>query len=536
MRQSAPRFPDGAASAVLIGCGDFDDIDLPAIPAVKSNLTDLHSALTHRTHGILPPEHCRVLADPADHRSVGMALAQAAREAEDLLLVYRTGHGLLDEDGLLHLALSSTDPGHVGFTGVPADLVKRYLGRARARLRVLVLDCCFSGRAVAAMPESGSLLTAQLDLSGTYTLTSTTATAPSHAPPGQRHTAFTAALLDALEQPQPLALDDIHQHIDTVLQGMGLPRPQRRSVNAAGDLALVRGPVQPHAGTPARGRSVSASPPPDPPARSRRDIVQAVLMMAVPFAVIELLGGWRVTLIVAAAIAVFLGLLLLLLLLRRNVHLSAPSQRSPTAAPRCTWARTGASSAGAAVTVWPCRRHQTARCDSSSGCVPETATGRPGPPDRAPGTVLPRRILPFCRARARRGYAIRDLPRSPVSRCRCSNALPSTGGAVQAGPPPLITSALEGPAPCDTPSAMHPPGAGEGRGAGHSLCGVGRAPVAGCRTTRSTARSALYGDRAWAGSRRCGDPVDAGGRAMSRAAWAYRQGPVRRAIAVARRS
>ncbi|MFF5139264.1 caspase family protein [Streptomyces sp. NPDC013157] len=260
MRQSAPRFPDGAASrAVLIGCGDFDDIDLPAIPAVKPNLTDLHSALTHRTHGILPPEHCRVLADPADHRSVGMALAQAAREAEDLLLVYYTGHGLLDEDGLLHLALSSTDPGHVGFTGVPADLVKRHLGRARARLRVLVPDCCFSGRAVAAMTESGSLLTAQPDLSGTYTLTSTTATAPSHARPGQRHTAFTAALLDALEQPQPLALDDIHQHIDTVLQGMGLPRPQRRSVNAAGDLALVRGPVQPHAGTPARGRSVSAS-------------------------------------------------------------------------------------------------------------------------------------------------------------------------------------------------------------------------------------------------------------------------------------
>ncbi|MEW2290537.1 caspase family protein [Streptomyces sp. NPDC047841] len=205
MRQSAPRFPDGVTSrAVLIGCSDFDDIGLPAIPAVGANLADLRSALTDQTHGILPPEHCRVLADPADHRSVGMALAQAAREAEDLLLVYYTGHGLLDEDGLLHLALSSTDPNHVGFTGVPADLVKRYLGRARAHLRVLVLDCCFSGRAVAAMTESGSLLSAQLDMSGTYTLTSTTATAPSHAPPGQRHTAFTAALLDALNQPQPL--------------------------------------------------------------------------------------------------------------------------------------------------------------------------------------------------------------------------------------------------------------------------------------------------------------------------------------------
>ncbi|MFG2129297.1 caspase domain-containing protein [Streptomyces sp. NPDC048751] len=323
MRQSAPRFPDGAASrVVLIGCSDFDDIDLPAIPAVKSNLADLRSALTDQTHGILPPEHCRVLADPADHRSVGMALAQAAREAEDLLLVYYTGHGLLDEDGLLHLALSSTDPGHVGFTGVPADLVKRYLGRARARLRVLVLDCCFSGRAVAAMAESGSLLSAQLDVSGTYTLTSTTATAPSHAPPGQRHTAFTAALLDALNQSEPLTLDGIHQHIDSLLQGAGLPRPQRRSVNAAGDLALVRGPVQPDAGpqTGSEGEIRFRKAPPVPPARSRRDLIQTVLMIAVPFAVAGLFGGWRETLIAAAGVALFLGLFLLLLLLRGDVH------------------------------------------------------------------------------------------------------------------------------------------------------------------------------------------------------------------------
>ncbi|MGW5047547.1 caspase family protein [Streptomyces griseoluteus] len=323
MRQSAPRFPDGAASrAVLIGCSDFADIDLPAIPAVQPNLADLRSALTDRTHGILPPEHCHVLADPADHRSVGMALAQATREAEDLLLVYYTGHGLLDDDGQLHLALSSTDPAHVGFTGVPADLVKRYLGRARARLRVLVLDCCFSGRAVAAMTESGSLLSAQLDLSGTYTLTSTTATAPSHAPPGQRHTAFTAALLDALNQPEPLTLDGIHQHIDTVLQGAGLPRPQRRSVNAAGDLALARGPVQPHAGPPTgrEGEIRFRRQPPAPPAHRVRDTVMYVLMLGVLVAMGVLFEGWFATLITAAGAVLFLGLVLLLVLLRRDAH------------------------------------------------------------------------------------------------------------------------------------------------------------------------------------------------------------------------
>ncbi|MFF4490457.1 caspase family protein [Streptomyces sp. NPDC001544] len=246
-----------------------------------------------------------------------MALAQAAREAEDLLLVYYTGHGLLDEDGLLHLALSSTDPGHVSFTGVPVDLVKRYLGRARARLRILVLDCCFSGRAVAAMAGSASLLSAQLDLSGTYTFTSTTATAPSHAPPGQRHTAFTAALLDALNQPEPLTLDDIHQHIDTLLQGAGLPRPQKRSVNAAGDIALVRGPAQPP-GTDTKAATDGAdevrfrrTPPASPPADDHRDTITAVVFLVGIVTLTLVFGGWRVLLIGAAVVLGLVGLIAL---------------------------------------------------------------------------------------------------------------------------------------------------------------------------------------------------------------------------------
>ncbi|MEU5088963.1 caspase family protein [Streptomyces sp. NPDC021356] len=326
MNHSRPRFPDPAASrAVLIGCGVFDDTDLPAIPAVNSNLADLRAALTEDTYGILPPAHCRVLADPADHRSVGMALASAARDAEDLLLVYYTGHGLLDEDGLLHLALSSTDPAHAAFTGIPVDLVKRCLGRARARLRVLVLDCCFSGRAVAAMTESGSLFSAQLEVSGTYTLTSTTANAPSHAPPGQRHTAFTAALLDALNQPTPLTLDGIHQHIDTLLQGAGLPRPQRRSVNAAGDFALARGPVPLCATAPnADAEEIRFREQPHrPPVRSHRETVEAVLWGVGVIALMLLMalfGGWRPVLITGAASTVLAGLALLPHLLRRGVH------------------------------------------------------------------------------------------------------------------------------------------------------------------------------------------------------------------------
>ncbi|MFG3530347.1 caspase family protein [Streptomyces sp. NPDC047917] len=212
---------------------------------MRTNLDDLRLRLAHPGHGLLAAEHCQTVADPHDQAAVGAALTAAVREAEDLLLVYYCGHGILDDTGVLHFALTGTDTEHVGFSAIHVDLVKRMVGGARAKARVLLLDCCFSGQAVTVMSRRKSLALAQLDLTGTYTLTSTPATSLSHAPLGARNTAFTGALLDALHIPGPLTLDQIHQHIEQELVSRGLPRPQRRSVGATGNLTLTRGPIKP---------------------------------------------------------------------------------------------------------------------------------------------------------------------------------------------------------------------------------------------------------------------------------------------------
>ncbi|WP_405470436.1 caspase family protein [Streptomyces anulatus] len=239
------RFPERATSrAVLIGAGTFHDPKLPDIPAVQANLDALRRTLTHPVHGVFAPEHCVVVADPKDQATVGAALSRAVRESEDLLLVYYCGHGLLDDDGLLHFALTGTDSQNVSWSAIHLDLVKRMVGGARAKARVLVLDCCFAGKAISAMAGPSALALGQLNLTGTYTLTSTTATAPSHAPPGAAHTAFTGSMLQALTVPGPLTLDEVHRHVDEELAGLGLPRPQQRSVGAVGKLSLVRGPAR----------------------------------------------------------------------------------------------------------------------------------------------------------------------------------------------------------------------------------------------------------------------------------------------------
>ncbi|MEU6822333.1 hypothetical protein ABZ921_17045 [Streptomyces atriruber] len=53
---------------------------------------------------------------------------------------------MLDDAGLLHFALTGTDNENVSRSAIHLDLVKRMVGGARAKARVLVLDCCFAAR------------------------------------------------------------------------------------------------------------------------------------------------------------------------------------------------------------------------------------------------------------------------------------------------------------------------------------------------------------------------------------------------------
>ncbi len=230
---------------MLIGASHFNaGPDLPDIPAVQVNLTALRQVLTNPDTGVLRPELCRVLIDPTSADEVGTALSDMAATATDLLLVYYAGHGLVDDRGRLHLALAHTHPHRARWTALPLELLREEIANsAAATTRVLVLDCCFSGRAIEAMADDQGVISGQLEVAGTYTLTSTTANAPSHAPAGDRFTAFTGALLRALDEADPLTLDQIYVTVDRDLAARNLPRPQRRVVNTAGDLALSRGPA-----------------------------------------------------------------------------------------------------------------------------------------------------------------------------------------------------------------------------------------------------------------------------------------------------
>jgi Caspase domain len=251
--------------AILIGTSHYRDPYLPDLPAVANNLVDLASALTGRG-GVLSPSVCTVLREPSDVPSLGRQLRRLAAEASDLLLVYYAGHGLIGSDSHeLYLALQGSQHDDPFYSALPFDGIRRAMRDSPARTRVLILDCCFSGRAIEdVMAEPSSAFLGQLEVAGTFLLTATPANVVAMAPVGARNTAFTGALLAAFRDgipdgPEFLTLDDLYRATLRTAQVTGLPKPQRRGTATADQLVLARNPYSAARGPAVRSAVVQSS-------------------------------------------------------------------------------------------------------------------------------------------------------------------------------------------------------------------------------------------------------------------------------------
>ncbi|GIJ11425.1 caspase domain-containing protein [Micromonospora andamanensis] len=242
------RLPERQASrALLIGSSRFSHEGLHDLPATVNNVRALADALTDPALGGLDPSGCRVLTDPTTPQQVGDAIDGVVNEALDTLLVYYSGHGMLNQRGELFLAVETTDPDprRVHYFGVPMGWLRSALADSPARNRILILDCCFSGHATQAMSGTAPAVSGNLDIHGTYTLASAPAHETAVAPVGAQFTAFTGELLRTLRQGVPdggelLTLGDIYPALTRALLASGMPRPQRLGTGMADHIALAR--------------------------------------------------------------------------------------------------------------------------------------------------------------------------------------------------------------------------------------------------------------------------------------------------------
>ena len=232
---------------MLVGTPTYNSSALPDVPVVANNVVDLAAVLTDPTLGGFDDAHCAVTPPDVGLAEIGEMLSQAADEAQDLLMFYYSGHGLLDpRRGELYLSLAGTRPDLLAFTALAVEAVCDALRDSQALSRVLILDSCYSGRATGhPLTMTDEAILGQLDAAGTYTLTSASANQTALILPGEEHTAFTERMLALLRTGSPsagshLTLGDIYRHLYAQMKAEGLPRPQQRGTELADLLGLVR--------------------------------------------------------------------------------------------------------------------------------------------------------------------------------------------------------------------------------------------------------------------------------------------------------
>lgn len=246
VRRALAGAPDPQkSSCVLIGVSDYSP--LPRLQAVKQNVLQLEKALKDPAIWGIPGD--RVHTVPYPHRAAAIqeAIAAAASEATDTLLVYYAGHGLYDKDDKLLLALPEATGEDTRET-IPWKKLAELIRNANCNRRVVWLDCCYAGLGVpdkeAPDQESLPALIGVAKVDATYMLVAAQRHEEASAPDGEECTAFTGELLNVLRKgiaPGPpaqefLSLNDIHQETRDALGNKRRPKPDRHDPGSIGHL------------------------------------------------------------------------------------------------------------------------------------------------------------------------------------------------------------------------------------------------------------------------------------------------------------
>ncbi|WP_433270560.1 caspase, EACC1-associated type [Actinosynnema sp. CS-041913] len=220
---------------------------LPDVPSAESTARDLARVYTERCG--LDEAGLTVLLDPPGPRELGERLLAVTAEATEVLVVHFVGHGVVGPDNELYLATFATDDpsrGLVHHRALRYAELRDVVDLSPARSVLLVLDCCFSGRAGGVDPVRRSLAESARD--GVYQLASAGADETAWAPAGSPHTAFSGELIRLLDEgdpvgPRTLTLDHVFEELSSRLTERGYPRPLRYATGRAPQWRIAPNPA-----------------------------------------------------------------------------------------------------------------------------------------------------------------------------------------------------------------------------------------------------------------------------------------------------
>lgn len=241
------RFPNrGTSKLVIVAPSDYAHQTLENLPAVAKCANRLRDILTSADAGGFLLEHCLLSDGDLEPKELIGKIQPVASTAEDVLAVWIIGHGLIDVDSRkLHFALKGTDPGNLYYSALPFEALRKIITASPAAIKILMVDCCFSGKAITEMALGGpgeiqAIVSAEVAVEGTLIVTACSGREIALAPPEDEYTAFTGAVLEVLQEQTPPPMSELISRVCRVLKGRGYPVPHHAASHNAADLRLVR--------------------------------------------------------------------------------------------------------------------------------------------------------------------------------------------------------------------------------------------------------------------------------------------------------
>lgn len=221
--------------ALLIGTSEFNDHRLQPLVAPTKDINLLGNLLEDSQFcGFDSVKYC--LNSSLEEVRSKIATLFSQRMKDDLLLLYYTGHGIVDLRGRLYFALPNSDPTAPAARSLDSNFIRQQMDDSNSSRQVIVLDCCHSGT----FGENSSNLIGKdaglvaLNEStfdprghGRFVLSSSSAAERSFEKNGK--SIFTHTLIDGVREglaapdKDEILLDDLHDYLCEAVSQKGAP-------------------------------------------------------------------------------------------------------------------------------------------------------------------------------------------------------------------------------------------------------------------------------------------------------------------------
>ena len=242
--------------ALIIGNNKYDDPKLAQLKTPAADSQALAKVLADKNIGSF--DEVSPLIDRTEteiRRAISSFLSN--KKPDDLVLVYFSGHGVLDDRGRLFLSLKDTETTLLKATAIPSTFISDEMDSCRSKRQILILDCCHSGAfARGTKGEQKAVTEATFEGSGYGRVVMTASDSTQYALEGDqvisqtKLSLFTHFLLEGLKTGEADIDNDGHISLDEwydytyarVISETPKQIPHRWSYNQQGDLIIARNP------------------------------------------------------------------------------------------------------------------------------------------------------------------------------------------------------------------------------------------------------------------------------------------------------